>query len=315
MTRHLVVGAGPVGTATAREAAARGHDVVLASRSGRGPAVPGVTRVAVDATDPTALTALARGCTVVHNALNPTRYDRWAQEWPPMWAALVAAARASGAVLVTVGNLYGYGRPDGPMREGDPLRPVESKGAVRVRMWEQALAAHRAGDFPAAEVRASDYVGAGAVSSATLAMRAVVAGRTARVVGRPDVPHSWTSTGDVARLAVAVAADPAAHGRAWHVPTNAPRTQRELLEQVAAVAGAPSPRISPTPTLVLRAIGLLHRPVRAVADVAYQFEVPFVLDDSAARSRFGLEPTAWDDVLRGTVEDLQGLATTRGGAR
>src|SRR5215213_10315914 len=48
---HVVVGAGPVGRATALELAARGHEVALLSRSGRGPEVPGCTREPVDAAD------------------------------------------------------------------------------------------------------------------------------------------------------------------------------------------------------------------------------------------------------------------------
>jgi nucleoside-diphosphate-sugar epimerase len=316
MTAHLVVGAGPVGTAIARRLATQGHDVILASRSGRGPTLPGVTRTAVDAADPTALTAPARGAAVIYNALNPSAYHRWAAEWPPMAAAVLAAAEASGAALVTVSNLYGYGRVTAPMREDTPLRPVEEKGRVRVRMWQDALAAHRAGRVRALEVRASDYLGAGVVSSATLAMAAVVAGRRARILGRADVPHSWTYAGDVAALAIAAGADETAYGRAWHVPTNPPRTQLELLTEIARRAGAPAPRVAETPDAVLRLVGLINKPAGAAAAVSYQFAAPFVIDDTAARARFGLRPTAWDDVLGETATDLlRAAGTTRGEAR
>jgi len=47
--------------------------------------------------------------------------------------------------LVTTGNLYGYGAVDGPMHEDLPLRPNSEKGRVRVQVWEDVLAAHRAG--------------------------------------------------------------------------------------------------------------------------------------------------------------------------
>jgi nucleoside-diphosphate-sugar epimerase len=311
MSVHLVVGAGPVGTAIARRLAALGHEVRLASRSGRGPAVTGVTRTAVDAADAAALTGLARGAAVVHNALNPTRYHRWPVEWPPMAAALLSAAERTGAALVTVSNLYAYGAVTGPMREDTPLRPREEKGRIRARMWTDALAAHEAGRVRALEVRASDYLGAGAQSSATLAMRAVVAGRRARVLGRADVAHSWTYTGDVAALAVAAAADDTAYGRAWHVPTNPPRTQRELLTELAQLAGVPAPRIAETPDALVRLVGLVDKEAGAAAKVSYQFARPFVIDDAAARARFGLHPAPWKDVLMETVTDL----STRGGSR
>jgi hypothetical protein len=42
------------------------------------------------------------------------------------------------------------------MTEGLPLRPNTKKGQVRVRIWNQALEAHRAGRIRTAEVRSSD---------------------------------------------------------------------------------------------------------------------------------------------------------------
>jgi hypothetical protein len=32
--------------------------------------------------------------------------------------------------------------------------------------------------------------------------------------------------------------------------------------------------------------------------VQYQLRAPFVIDDSAARAHFGLEPTPWEDLIR-----------------
>jgi hypothetical protein len=44
-----------------------------------------------------------------------------ATDWPPLGAALIRAAEASGDVLVTTGNLYEYGAVDGPMTGDTPL--------------------------------------------------------------------------------------------------------------------------------------------------------------------------------------------------
>ncbi|MGF1647609.1 MAG: NAD-dependent epimerase/dehydratase family protein [Kineosporiaceae bacterium] len=307
MTTHLVVGAGPVGTAVARELVALGHDVRLASRSGRGPDVPGAVRTAIDASDAAAVTRLAAGTDLVVNAVNPPQYHRWPQLWPPVAAALLTAAERAGAVLATVSNLYPYGRPDGPMSEATPLRPADVKGEVRRRMWLDALAAHEAGRVRVVEVRASDFIGAGTGQNSHTARltRFVLSSRRAQVIGSPDLPHSWTYTVDVARTLVAAALDPGAHGRAWHVPTNLPRTQRELAADLAAVAGVPDVPVTGLPTIALRLVGVVDSRMRAVADSSYQFRMPFVIDDSAARSRFGLLPTPWADVLDVTVTDVR----------
>jgi len=69
--------------------------VVLASKSGVGRELPGVKRVAVDATDRRALTALAEGAASLVNAVNPPTYTHWDRDWPPMAAAFLTAAQAS----------------------------------------------------------------------------------------------------------------------------------------------------------------------------------------------------------------------------
>ena len=80
--RHVIVGAGPVGSATARLLAARGEQVVVVTRSGSGPELPGVLRVRADAADSAALAGPARGAAVIYNCANPP-YHRWASDWPP----------------------------------------------------------------------------------------------------------------------------------------------------------------------------------------------------------------------------------------
>ena len=314
MDTHIVIGAGPVGAAIARLVAAQGHDVTLASRSAAGPSLPGVTRVAVDAADATALLGVTSGASVIYNALNPTAYHAWALEWPPMWAALMKAAERSGAVLATVSNLYAYGTPDGAMHEDSPVRPVEDKGRIRAQMWVDADQAHHEGRFRALEVRGSDYIGVGTESSLTRALRAGAGGRPARVLGKADLPHSWTHPDDVAALIVAAAADETAHGRVWHVPTNPPRTQREVLVEVCAAAGAPQPQVSETPDLVLRAVGLFDRNAGAAAKVAYQFRHAFVIDDRAARARFGLEPRPWAGIVEEVAAELRAARNDTTGA-
>ena len=117
----------------------------LVSRSGGQSAHPGMEHVALDATDRKSLAASAAGFDVMYNCANPGPYPLWEERWPPLAASILAAAEDSGTVLVTLSNLYGYGRVDGPITRNQPLRAGEHKGALRNRMWEGALAAHNAG--------------------------------------------------------------------------------------------------------------------------------------------------------------------------
>ena len=298
---HLVVGAGEVGSAVATLLADAGAAVVLASRRGRGPVDPRIRRVAADAADVEGLLAACPDAVVVYNCLNP-EYTRWPVDWPPLAQALLDYAERTGAVLATVSNLYGYGPLDVPMREDLPFDAPTEKAAVRVRMWQDAMAAHEAGRIRYTEVRGSDYICPGPQSMlGDRVMPRILAGRTVQLVGDVDQPHSWTAPVDVARTLVTVASDPRGWGRAWHVPSNPPRTQREAVQDLAAAAGVPSPKVTAVPKAVLWGLGLVQPMIRELRETDYQRDRPYLLDDSGARSTFGLEPTPWAELLDGMV--------------
>ena len=145
MDRHVIVGAGAVGTLTALRLMEDGREVRIVTRSGSGPDEPGIERVAADASDPVVLSRLTEGAAAIYNCANPSGYSKWAEVWPPLAASILAAAESSGAVLVITGNLYGYSPGAGVMTESTPLDSPTKKGRIRSRMWADALAAHEAG--------------------------------------------------------------------------------------------------------------------------------------------------------------------------
>lgn len=293
MDTHLVVGAGPVGTATARRLLADGQRVRVVTRSGSGP--EGAERVKADAADATRLAQLAEGAVAIYNCVNPT-YSRWETDWPPVAAALLHAAETSGAVLATVGNLYGYGRVHGPMTEDTPPAATGHKGKVRNAMWRDALVAHEAGRIRTFEVRGSDYLGGNSLLS-YLVTPALRKGRRAFVPADLDAPHTWTCTEDVAALLVAGVSDQRAWGRVWHVPSTAPVTLRELTAIAADQLGV-RPKLTAMPYAVLWVAGLFDPMAKELRETQHQFRHPFVLDSTAAQETFGLEPTPIEEAVR-----------------
>lgn len=292
MSSHVIVGAGPVGTANATLLADRGDRVRVITRRGTGPDRPGIERIAADAADAAALAEACVGATALYNCANPP-YNRWPIDWPPMAAAFLHAARTSGAVLITTGNLYVYGPPSGPMTEQHPMRPAGTKARVRARMWEEALAAHKAGDVRTAEIRSSDYLGAGTQTLFSIGvLPKVLAGRRAAVPADLDAPHSWTYAGDVARMLVAVADDEQSWGRVWHTPTPEPVSIRDLATRAAELNGmATPPRLSTMPGAMLWLGGLGDPLVREMRETQYQFRKPFVMDSAQAAEHFAMQPT------------------------
>ena len=296
----VIVGAGQVGTRLAGLLADQGHAARLVSRTGN--SIPGVEGVSADASDHAALLDATSGATVIYNCINPP-YHRWERDWPAMNANLIAAAEQSGAVLVTLSNLYGYGAVDGPMTEGTALSAHTRKGRVRARMWEEALAAHREGRIRTTEVRASDYIGE-ASDQTNFGVRIfprMMAGKSIMLMGKVDQPHTWTYTGDAATLLARVGQDEQAWGRAWHVPSCEPRTQEEVIADLAQGLGVEMPKIRTAGAGMLRVVGLFNKPAGELVEMLYEFDRPFVMDSSLTQRTFGLEPTPWGEIIAQTL--------------
>lgn len=304
MTKHhVVVGAGPVGVAVAQALAARGDTVTLATRSGRGPHTFGIALAAVDAADTDSLASVASGAATIFNCANPGDYTQWEERWPPIAEGLLEAAERTGATLAITGNLYPYGSVSGSMTEGMPDAATDHKGQLRAKMWADVLAAHQAGRVSAVEVRGSDFVGPGVGSNGHLTRQipSLKGGKVCRVVGSPDQPHTWTYVPDLVAALIAASDDETAHGQIWHAPSNPPLTQRAALRDLARVAGWPEPRVKALPGVALRLGAALSPMIREIRELEYQWVAPYVLDDTASRSKLHLEPTPWDGVLAATA--------------
>ncbi|MBX9386694.1 NAD-dependent epimerase/dehydratase family protein [Streptomonospora nanhaiensis] len=306
MPLHVIVGAGPVGTALAHLLADSGEEVRVLTRSGGGPERAGVTRVRADASDAAELTRHARGAAVLYNCANPGPYTQWAEHWPPLAAALLRAAEDTGAVLAITGNLYGYGPVEGPITRDLPLAATDHKGRLRARMWREALARHETGAVRVTEVRAADYIGAVRPANSVPLLYAAPAlrGRPAFVFGDPDLPHSVSYVPDVARTLAAAAASERGWGRAWHVPSPPARTVRAMVADLAREAGARPPRVVRVPRPLLRLAFPVSPLLREVGDLLYQWDRPYVLDAAATTEEFGIEPTPWEEAVRETVRAL-----------
>jgi nucleoside-diphosphate-sugar epimerase len=308
MSTHVIIGSGPIGSAIARLLVDQGDDVRMVTRSGRGPSHPRISLIAVDASDAARLTEIASGAATVYNCANP-KYTEWEKLWFPMNDAMIAAAKAAGAVYVITGNLYVYGpQPGGHMDESTPMAAVGRKGKVRIRMWRDALAS----GVRTVEVRGSDYLGAGAVGVfSSVLLPAIAKGRTAWTPGNPDLPHSFTYTGDMARTMVALAGDERAYGKAWHAPTQPAITIRELADRYTDLTGQPRLKLHALPRFAMRTAGLVVPMAREMAEMDYQFYGPFHLDSRRTEDTFGLKPTDLDVPLRETAAEADATAARR----
>jgi nucleoside-diphosphate-sugar epimerase len=303
--RHVIFGTGAVGLATLDALRRRGETVRLVNRTGTAPVPDDVQVVGGDAADPDFAAAVADGAEVVYQTLNPP-YHQWTALFPALQAAVLAAAEAAGARLVSMENVYLYGRPAGRSLTEDRSHDAHTvKGRLRGRMSRDLLAAHDAGRVQVAIGRASDYFGPRGGAQSNLGDRvfpAALAGRTATVLGDPDQPHTYTYIPDIGEGLAVLGEHPGAPGQAWHLPNDPDtRSTRQLVETVHRLAGQPRTKLRRTPPLLLRALGLADPTVRELLEMQYQFAEPFVVDSARFTAELGLLATPLVKALDATL--------------
>jgi len=300
---HVVFGTGPAGRAVAAALLDKNAHVRMVNRNGS-TVIADVETVGGDATDPDFARNVAADADTVYFCLNAPNYHRWADEFPPLQRAVLGAARSAGAKLVVLENLYIYGPSAAALRETTPRNPTSSKSRTRADMSAELLDAHGRGEVRVAIGRASDFIGPGVRDSAfgEFIFGPALAGKRAQTMGRPDTEHTYSYVPDVGSNLVLLGSRDDAYGRVWHLPNPPTRTTRHIIIDVYAAAGTRRRSVTTLKRPMLRALGLFNRNVRELLHTYYQFDAPFVVDDSAFREAFGGHTTCWDEIVTNTVD-------------
>ncbi len=141
LNQHVVLGSGLVGSFLAKLLAESGNQVIIASRTGKGPEHKNIVCAKANASSFIDLYSLSDKPKVIYNCVNPP-YHKWKTEWPPISNSLNEYAEKTQAVLVTCSNLYGYGPHGDVLTEDLPLNAKWTNGRVRADLWLAAKALH-----------------------------------------------------------------------------------------------------------------------------------------------------------------------------
>lgn len=309
---HVVVGTGPLGLAVARRLARNGEQVRAVNRSGQPELPRGVELVATDASDESSLAQALEGGTVLYHCAN-TPYHTWPKTLPPIMAAVIQAAAAAGTRIVYGDNLYAYGPVDGPLTESLPYRPRGGNARTRAELATALMEAHGNGLVRATIGRASDFFGPQVIVSQAgdRVFGAAVAGKPASVLGNPNSAHTYTFIDDFASALVTLGAREEALGEVWHVPSAPTVSTREFVRLVFAELGR-EPRLRVMPRVLLALLATVSPTLRAVREVAYQLEQPFVVDHSKFAGAFGAKSTPHEEAIRETVAWYRGRSEPGG---
>jgi nucleoside-diphosphate-sugar epimerase len=286
--KQVVIGTGPLGRATATALAESGHQVVLVNRAGTLDALPaGVGIVAGDLSNPQSMRETVEGAAAIYFCAQPA-YHRWVLEFPALQDAVIDLAEEAAAPLVVAENLYGYGAVRSPMTEDMPMNPNSRKGAVRATMHESLMAAYRAGRVQVAVARGSDFFGPYVDGSAVgaRAFKAIVANKAVEYTGNLDAPHSYTFVEDFGKSLATLGTHPAGLGEIWHVP-NAPTMTSRAFFDLAFKRASSQTKFRKMSVIEMKMLGLFIPPLREMIEMIYEFEEPFVVDDSKFKKAFG----------------------------
>jgi nucleoside-diphosphate-sugar epimerase len=122
-------------------------------------------------------------------------------------------------------------------------------------------------------------------------------GKAASLVGRLDVPHTYTVIDDFGKALVVLGEREAALGQAWHVPNPPTLTQRELMTLFFEAIDQP-PKMSGMGKIMMSFGGLFIPEARETAEMMYEFEKPFVVDHSKYARTFGDHATSAEAVTQ-----------------
>lgn len=300
--KHVVIGTGPLGRATATALVESGHQVYMVNRSGSVDQLPArVSIVAGDLGDLASLRPIVQDAASIYFCAQPP-YHRWTQEFPALQEAVISMAEEAGAALIVAENLYGYGAVSGLMTEDMPMNPNSRKGSVRAAMHESLMAAHRAGRVQVAVARGSDFFGPYVDGSAagSRAFKAIIANKAVEYTGNLDAPHSYTFVEDFGKALAILGTDPRSLGDIWHVP-NAPTTTSRMFFELAFKRASGRTKFRKVSVMEMKILGIFIPPLREMVEMIYEFEQPFVVDDSKFKKAFGDIATPLPQALDKTI--------------
>ena len=311
---HVVLGAGPAGTAIAAELAARGLAVRHVDRKPIQPADPRIETRQADLSTAAAAIEATDGAAVIYHAVN-VAYHLQVSVLPGIADAVLAAAGAHGARLVVLDTLYPYGEADGDaITEQTPWAATSRKGRLRAELDRRYLDAHDRGEVRVVLGRSADFFGPGVISS-TLGgafFPGALTGTPALGLGDLTLPHSYTYIRDVARGLVTLGTDDRGDGRVWHLPTNPAASTTAIHRLVEELTGQP---------LVVDVMTepVAHGPfdeqfMAEYAEMFYQHRIPQNMVSTAFETTFGVAPTPLREALAATI-DWYAAALAQGGQR
>ena len=258
---------------------------------------------AADVTSKTDMVDLAGRSDLIFSCTDKP-YDKWTDFYPATSSALAYALSETNTKLVFSDNLYSYGNVSGnEMNEQMPHSAKTKKGKIRAGVINTLLYSGETFNNRVAFVKAADFIGPGIHKGifGTDFLHRVYNGKTVRLFGNIDLPHTFTYINDFAAAMINVGAANDTFGQIWHVP-NAPALSLDKWLHLFEVVTNKKIKKSVTPKFIIRIAGLFNSFIKELYEMAYQFEYPYLVNHDKYLNRFGNHITYPSDIVKETVE-------------
>lgn len=246
--------------------------------------------------DPASVQAAATGIDTIFYLVG-VPYNHFELHPQIMRATLNGAIAAGVKRIVLLSPIYSYGRPaSATVDESHSRNPDTFKGKMRKEQEDLVLTAHAAGQIEATILRVPDFYGGDPKKSLVGDIFvAAMSKRRANVIGPIDKPHQYVFIDDIGPVALALAREDRAFGKAWNFAGSGTITQREFATKVFAQVGR-KPQLMVANLFMLRLIGLFDPIMRELVEMNYLQSDPVLLDDHALRTLLpGVRVTSYDD--------------------
>ena len=263
--------------------------------------------------------AAAEGCAIIVHAANPPGYRNWRGLALPMLDSVIAAAKATGALIVMPGNVYNYDPILTPViDEASPQHPVSRKGAVRVEMEEKLEAAAAEHGAKSLTVRAGDFFGPRS-DNGWVAGQMIKPGKPVRAVvypGNRGAAHAFAYLPDLAETAMRLIErrHALADFTVFHFGGHAFNPGVGMAEALRRAGGHAKAPIRGFIWPVVVGLSPVVPLFRELLEMRYLWKQSLTLDNTRLVAFLGAEPhTPIDQALWATLKDLGCLGAAEAG--
>lgn len=302
---HVIFGAGQIGRPLAQCLLKAGKRVRVIRRN-KGVVPIGAELMTGDASDQAFCNRVTLGASSIYHCMNPPYVTSvWAQQLPRLMENMIAVSSGSNSRLVVLDNLYMLGRTHGqPMNEATPMNPCSKKGEIRANVAEMLLMSQKQGNVRAVTGRASDFYGPGGTLTnfGEFFWKAALYKKTAWTLIDPAAIHTYHYIPDVASsLALLGMTASDVEGKVWMLPCHQAESMRTITNQISQEIGHDI-KIRKLPKLMVKGIGAFMPMAKEIYEMLYQWDEPFVVNDSQFQTRFGFTVVNQEQAIKDSVD-------------